>query len=127
MKRILAGLLLSGVAGLVSFEAQSATVQWATGCTSLERPDVLSVSYDTVFREITLYQARISSRAHDVTRYVADALSPEPFRQPTIFKAYLIDGTIELPVIFESKATLYLIDGSRRIRYYCAYYSFDRS
>ena len=109
--------------GLSSTTAQAVMVQWATGCTSFETQDVLSLAYDTDSKAMTLYKTELSTGTHLMTSFTSSHSVAHFESIP--FQGWIDgkEGTIE--VEFQTKATMYITTDGTRTQYYCGYYSFE--
>ena len=109
------------VAGLFATSAQATEIQWATGCTSFQSPAIISVSYNTNSRQVTLYRSWPSNHIQQVDIYRAERLNPlfetTPFQSPY--------NQEKLSVEFGTKKSFTLDDQGRQVDYFCVYYSFD--
>lgn len=123
MNRFNCGLISIVLMGFFSSQSYASELQWATGCTSFNRADVLSLSYNTDSKQITLYRTRTSTNPLSVERFTSDRIRTW---ESVVFKGYVNGTPGEILVDFQTKATMYIIEGSERIQYYCDYYSFDR-
>jgi len=85
MNQLKEALLSFGIIGLVATGAHAIEIQWATGCTSFQSPSIISVSYNSNSRQITLYRSWLSSEKHRVDVFRAERLNPLFMATPVLF------------------------------------------
>lgn len=107
--------------GLFAESALATEIQWATGCTSFQSPAIISLSYNTNSREITLYRSWPSNHTQQVDIYLAERLNP--LFETTSFQSPY--NQEKLSVEFGSKKSFRLAEQESQVDYFCAYYSFD--
>jgi len=123
VNRFCCGLISIVFMGFYSTQSHASIFQWATGCVASDRPEVLSLSYDTDSKQVTLYRTHPLNQSNRVERFT----TTDQIRlwTPVIFKGYVNGAPGEVLVEFQSKATMYIVEGSERIQYTCDFYSFD--
>ncbi len=123
MNRFCWGLISIVFMGFYSTQSHASILQWATGCVASDRAEVVSVSYDTDSKQVTLYRTRPLNQSNRVERFTTT--DPIRFWTPLVFKGYINGAPGEVILEFQSKATMYTIEGSESVQYSCDFYSFD--